>query len=161
MRTAGNKIPGSDLIRAHLADDDLLIEYVVGDQEVMLFALTAEDLFAAIEPVRRVDLRSRVELLRDLLSKPGDTRWLKPAGRLAEVLIAPLERAGVLDGANNIYLVPYGILNYLPFAVLPTTGSDGQRLLVESATLAHLPTAVLIGEQRIGETGTPANLLAR
>ena len=158
--TSDITIPDSEQIRAQLADDDLLIEYVVGDREVMLFALTADDLFAAIEPVLRVDLRSRVQLLRDLLSKPGDSRWKKPAERLAEVLIAPLERAGILTGAENIYLVPHGILNYLPFAVLPTSTSGRQRLLVESAALAHLPTAVSIGQRRISETNPATKLLA-
>lgn len=159
IRAAGNPVANSDEIRAQLSNGDILIEYVVGDDEVMLFALDSDGIFATIETVRKVDLRSRVELLRDLLDKPGDSRWLKPATSIADVLIAPLERAGVLDGVSNVYLVPHGILNYLPFAVLPTAASGGQRLLVEEFTLSHLPTAVALRERTTADRG-PATLLA-
>jgi CHAT domain-containing protein len=157
-RAASDAIPDSLQIRSQLTAGDVLIEYVVGEQEVMVFALSTDDLFATIEPVRKVDLRSRVELLRDLLSRPGDSRWQRPAESIAQVLIAPLEQAGVLDGASNIYLVPHGILNYLPFAVLPTSTSDEKRLLVDAFTLAHLPTAVSLGEDGPPTSSSPSLL---
>ncbi len=152
-------IPSSAEIGDQLAEDDVLIEYVVGDNEIMIFAIARRGLFATSEPVRRVDVHARVELLRDLLSRPGDSRWLKPAQSIADVLIQPLQRAGVLNGISNVYLVPHGILNYLPFSVLPTNGSSQPHLLFESFTLAYLTTAVAIGDQSATYQG-PSTLLA-
>jgi CHAT domain-containing protein len=104
-------------------------------------------------------MQARIELLRDLISRPGDSRWLKPAQSIANVLIAPLERAGVFDGISSIYFVPHGVLNYLPFSVLPTHSTDNQRLLIEGYTLAYLPTAVSLDGSANSRLG-PATLLA-
>jgi CHAT domain-containing protein len=104
-------------------------------------------------------MHARIELLRDLISRPGDSRWLKPAQSIADALIAPLERAGVFDGISTIYLVPHGVLNYLPFSVLPTHSSGSQRLLIEGHNLAYLPTAISLGGAANHHAG-PASLLA-
>jgi CHAT domain-containing protein/Tfp pilus assembly protein PilF len=151
--------PDSADVRRRLAGDEVLIEYVVGDNEVMIFALSSDGLFATIQNVRRVDMRARIELLRDLIGQPGDSRWFKPAASIARVLIAPLEDAGVLHGVSNIYLVPHGILNYLPFAALPTQAPDARRLMIEDYTLAYLPTAVALGEAA-RKGSEPPSLLA-
>jgi CHAT domain-containing protein len=146
-------------LRKQFSGNEVLLEYVVGEDEIMIFALSDEQLFATIERVRQVDIHARVELLRGLLNRPGDERWRKPAQSIADVLLAPLERAGVFDDVTNIYLVPHGILNYLPFALLPTQKSGGQRLLLEDYTLTYLPTAVALGDDRIHDDG-PTTLLA-
>ena len=152
-------IPDSRDVRAQLSDDEVLIEYVIGEQQIMIFALSNSDLFATIESVRQVDIRARIELLRDLISRPGDSRWLKPAQSIADALIAPLERAGVFDGISTIYLVPHGVLNYLPFSVLPTHSSGSQRLLIEGHNLAYLPTAISLGGAA-NHRASPSSLLA-
>ena len=154
-----SSVPNSTEISEQLTEDDVLIEYVVGDNEIMIFAIAPRGLFATTEAVRQIDMHARVELLRDLLSSPDSSRWRKPAESIAGVLLAPLERAGVLDGVSNIYLVPHGILNYLPFSVLPTHDSSEQRLLLEDFTLAYLPTAVAIGNESTTNEG-PSTLLA-
>ena len=159
QRTAAVSLPDSAEVRRQLSDDDILIEYVVGEDEVMIFAITRNEMIATIEEVRRVDLYARVELLRDLISRPGDSRWQKPAASLAEALVEPLERSGSLDAISNLYIVPHGVLNYLPFAVLPTQESGGQELLLENYTLAYLPTAVAISTTGKGQSAT-STLLA-
>ncbi len=146
-------------IRKQFSENEVLLEYVVGEDEIMIFALSKERLFATIERVRQVDIHGRVELLRDLISRPGDERWRKPAQSIADVLLAPLERAGVFDDATHIFLVPHGILNYLPFALLPSQKEDEQRLFFEDYTLAYLPTAVALGGDRLRDGG-PTTLLA-
>jgi CHAT domain-containing protein len=152
-------IPTSAEIGEQLGDDDLLVEFVVGDNEVMIFAISRSGLFATVETIRRVDLHARVELLRDLISRPGDSRWRKPAESIAKVLISPLDVAGVTDGVKNLYLVPHDILNYLPFSVLPLQSSGGGRLLIDDFTLAYLPTAVALGDARSSDRGA-STLLA-
>lgn len=153
VQTPAAPISVSADVRKQLSERDLLIEYVVGESEVMIFALSSAGMIARIETIRQEDMQARVELLRDLISRPGDSRWLKPAASIADVLISPLVRAGVLEGISNLYLVPHGILNYLPFSTLPANVIGDQKLLLEDFTIAYLPTAVAIGAVSKSDSG--------
>ncbi|MGD8358242.1 MAG: CHAT domain-containing protein [Lysobacterales bacterium] len=132
--------PSYEAVRTRLANGEALVEYVVAEDSVLTFVLTAEDLQAVSSPLGRDDLSSKVELLRDLLRRPESDRWQRPALSLSQALIEPIRTSGALSGTSYIYLVPHGILNYLPFAVLPS-GEDGETPLVDQFTLAYLPTA--------------------
>ena len=57
-------------------------------------------------PLRESDIAARIELLRDLIRRPGDDRWRKPAARLSAELFDPIERAGWLDGVTRLYWCP-------------------------------------------------------
>jgi len=48
---------------------------------------------------------------------------------------------GWLDGMEHLYLVPHGMLNYLPFALLPIESPGGGTAVIDRFTLAYLPTA--------------------
>ncbi len=145
-------IPSYKEVRAKLSSKQALIEYVVGSDSVMVFVLTPESLLTETIPMDRRDLDSRIELLRDLIRQPNNDRWIKPAQKLAEALIGPIKQRNLLKDVTYLYLVPHGSLNYLPFALLPDgkiDGEPGQRLIVESYTLAYLPTAAaLVGNDR-------------
>jgi CHAT domain-containing protein/tetratricopeptide (TPR) repeat protein len=141
-------IPGYPEVRQRLQSGEVLVEYVVSADEVLIFALTREDIKTTASPLGVDDLHSKVELLRDLLRRPDSDRWQRPAASLARALIEPLRDIGVLNGTNHLYLVPHGSLNYLPFAMLPT-GDKGERALIEDFTIAYLPTAAaLLGSER-------------
>ncbi len=145
-RIAGglSHVPTYAEVRGRLAADEALIEYVVGDDSIMVFVLTRESLLTETIPMGQQDLNSRIELLRDLIRHPDNNRWLKPAGKLADALISPIVRRGLLEGKNHLYLVPHGSLNYLPFALLPDGGSEQHALVIENYTLAYLPTAAAL-----------------
>ncbi|MDX1381382.1 MAG: CHAT domain-containing protein, partial [Xanthomonadales bacterium] len=127
-----------------LAAGEALIEYVVAEETVMIFVLRPNGLHVVTEPASRDDLRSRIGLLRDLIAQRDETRWTKPAARLAADLLDPVAEAGWLDGVQRLYLVPHGVLNYLPFAVLPASVSSVANTLVDRYTLAYLPTALAL-----------------
>jgi CHAT domain-containing protein len=135
--------PGAASVQAALAADEALVEYVVGADQLMAFVLTAGNVTAVTLPVRRVDLGARIALLRDLIRHPGDERWQKPADRLAELLIRPLERGGQLRDIRRLYIVPHNALNYLPFALLPSA-KDSRDVLVDRYTVAYLPAAAAL-----------------
>lgn len=138
-------IPIHESVSERLAAGEVLIEYFVTDLESLIFVVGPEGLQVVASQFGQGDLRSRVELLRDLLRRPDSDRWQRPAASLAAALIEPLRTTGVLAGAHHLYLVPHDILNYLPFAVLP--GRDRERPLVADYTLAYLPTATaLLGD---------------
>jgi CHAT domain-containing protein len=127
-----------------LSADEALIEYVVGSESVMLFVLTKNKLVAETVPLRRDNLQNKVELLRHLIRRQDQDHWKKPAASLARFLLEPVLSGGQLEGVKHLYLVPHGILNYLPFALLPSHGSNGSQRLIEDFTLAYLPTAAAL-----------------
>jgi CHAT domain-containing protein/Tfp pilus assembly protein PilF len=140
--------PSYDAVQQRLAPGEALVEYVVSGQEVVIFVLTCENLQALTSPLGEQDLRSKVELLRDLLRHPESERWQRPAASLARTLVEPLRLAGALHEVRHLYLVPHGSLNYLPFAMLPA-GTESSRLLLDEFTLAYLPTAAaLLADRR-------------
>jgi CHAT domain-containing protein/Tfp pilus assembly protein PilF len=128
-------------LRRVLRPTDALIEYVVGADNIMIFVLTAESLQATSVAMPQVNLRSRLELLRDLLLQVDNDRWKKPAASLSKTLLEPLWENGWLEGVKHLYLVPHGMLNYLPIALLPIETGTGQRSVIETYTLAYLPAA--------------------
>ena len=127
--------------RHQLKPGEALIEYVVGKAVVMIFVLTSERLYTATVVVDQISLRSKLELLRDLLQQQQNDRWTGPAKSLARSLLEPVIKAGWLDGAKHLYLVPHDMLNYLPFAVLPVTSEPDADPVINHYTLAYLPTA--------------------
>jgi CHAT domain-containing protein/Tfp pilus assembly protein PilF len=151
--------PSAQEVRRLLPAGAALIEYVVTEHAVGIFVLTADALRATTVPVRRPDLRAKVELVRDLVARREGGQWRRPAGSLAAILITPVERAGWLEGVDTLYLVPHGILHYLPFALLPQARGDTQRLLVEDFVLAYLPSAADLVHQR-SRSVAEATLLA-
>jgi CHAT domain-containing protein len=62
---------------------------------------------------------------------------------LHDILIAPVERSGVLRGTARLILVPHSVLSYLPFAALVQKGT-GRRLMQDYALLL-LPSAGALG----------------
>jgi len=138
------KVPTYGDVGMILAPDEALLEYVVGSESVMLFVLTRDSLAVDTVPLRRQDLDNKVELLRNLIRRQDQDHWKKPAASLAKALLDPVMGTGQLAGVTHLYLVPHGTLNYLPFALLPSPGTDGSRRIIEDFTLAYLPTAAAL-----------------
>ena len=147
-RGAG-RLPGRITIdeertRNQLGPREALIEYIVGEDNVTIFVLTAKKLQAVTTAVSRINLHSRLELLRDLLQQPDNERWTRPAARLSQILLEPVGAEGWLDGIEHLYLVPHGMLNYLPFALLPIEAAGEQNPVISSYTLSYLPSATVL-----------------
>lgn len=144
-------VPSVGQVQRLLSGDTALVEYVAAENSLMVFVVKSSGLRTTTVPLRAVDLRSRVELLRDLILRSGSQEWRKPAESLRRVLFDPIEKNGWLENTSRLYIVPHGILHYLPFGVLPRTGTTGSRFLVEDYVLAYLPAAAALLEQ--GELG--------
>jgi CHAT domain-containing protein len=159
VHAAATEVPGASGVQRRLAADEALLEYVVGPESLVVFVLTPHDIAVKSSPLRAIDLVARIELLRDLVRRPGDDRWRKPAARLSAELFDPLERTGLLDGVTRLYIVPHGALTYLPFALLPRSSAGRGDLLVDRYTVAYLPAAAALLRESPG-TGTVKSLLA-
>ena len=131
-------------MRQRLPGDTALLEYVVADEAVSIFVIRANGIQAKTIPVRAIDLASRVELLRDLIVREPGQDWQGPAASLHQTLVAPIEEAGWLTGVHRLYLVPHGILHYVPFAALPRSKDKGARFVVHDYVLAYLPAAAAL-----------------
>jgi CHAT domain-containing protein len=139
-----NRIPVLTEIQAQLMPAEALVEYVVGDAQVTMFLMRREKLSAVVKELRYGDLFAKVNLVRELVQRPANDGWWAPAASLADALIGPLQQAGLLQGVNHLYVVPHGILNYLPFALLPVRSSADDHVVMEQYTLTYLPAAGML-----------------
>jgi CHAT domain-containing protein/Tfp pilus assembly protein PilF len=137
--------PPIEELQRRLTGDTALIEYVSTESSLGIFVLTSRGLQATTSPLCSADLRSKVELLRDLLARGSSADWRKPAESLRRFLVDPIERTGWLDKITKLYIVPHGTLHYLPFGLLPKAGAN--RYLIEDYVLAYLPAAAALVRQ--------------
>jgi CHAT domain-containing protein len=143
------KVHSSGEVQQMLSVDTALVEYVVGEAGLTIFVVTQGKLQAKMVPIRAADLYAKVELLRDLISRRDD-EWRQPALGLYKVLITPAEQAGWLDGVHRLYIVPHGILHYVPFGALPRSSNKTGQFLVDKYAVAFLPaaSALAFGERK-------------
>ena len=134
-------VPGPTEVERQLPSDRALVEYVVGPRQIAIFVLRHDGLHAMLEPLRSVDLESKITLLRDLIRRPDSTDWQLPARSLRRLLIDPIEKANWLHGVNEITIVPHAFLHYLPFATLLRPTREGERFLIEDYIISYLPMA--------------------
>jgi CHAT domain-containing protein/Tfp pilus assembly protein PilF len=137
-------VPSSEEVQKLLLPNTALVEYVVSSNNLAIFVLTADAVRATTVPISAENLQSRVELLRDLIVRQDSDSWRIPAAGLRQLLISPLEKRGWLKEVQKLYLVPNGVLNYVPFAALPRTVAGRTRFLVDDYILAYLPSAAVL-----------------
>lgn len=136
----GLALPGLEEIQRQLGPAQALVEYVVADHSTLVFLLRPNGITASTIKVSADELKAKVDLVRAMVQRPGSPLWRKPAASLSGLLIAPLLDTGGLAGISHLHLVPHGILNYLPFAMLPAPTDHGEAL-IDSYTLSYLPAA--------------------
>jgi len=151
-------VPSAGAIAERLPEKGALVEYLVAPGSLVVFVVTKKHVRALTVPVTAAELYDKVELLRDLLSRAEGDAWSKPAARLHSVLIEPIENAGWLEGVDELYLVPNGILHYVPFTALPRPKDEWAKYLLDDFTVTHLPQASVLMKQ--GGESSGSNLLA-
>jgi len=142
-------------IQRLLPRDTALIEYVVGKQAVSILVITPTSVIGIPVLITSESLSSRTELLRDLIMEQRP-EWVQPARGLRRFLVDPLQAAGYLGKIHQLVIVPDGVLNYVPFAALPTSHD---RFLGDDYTVSYLPSAAALVRQP-GGTGSGRALLA-
>ena len=138
------RAPSSDDVQRRLPADTALVSYVVAEDSVSIFVIRADGIQAKTVAIRSIDLSAKVELLRDLIVRAEGDDWRAPAESLHRSLVAPVEEAGWLAGVHHLYIVPHGILHYVPFAALPRGREPGARLVVSDYVVAYLPAAAAL-----------------
>ena len=141
-------IPTTTEIQRSLPPDTALIEYVVGRQTISILVITRLSVIGLPVSIASGSLSSRTELLRDLIMARR-SEWIQPARGLYTLLLRPVQSTGYLKGIRQLLIVPDGVLNYVPFAALPTSRS---RFLGDEYTVAYLPSAVALVTESAGRS---------
>ncbi|OLE51501.1 MAG: hypothetical protein AUI36_18650 [Cyanobacteria bacterium 13_1_40CM_2_61_4] len=139
----GEIVPAPE-VRAALAPDEALLEYLVGDSTTIIFVVTADSLAALDLKVSHSALSAQVDFARSTLASPteGAARraWRASLRRLYRQLVAPVEASGLLAGKRRLLIASHAELHYLPFAALVEPGPPEQ-LLVQRYILEYVPSA--------------------
>ena len=123
-----------------------LLEYVVTDDKIYLFAVTKVAEKAETEvrvytlPIKRDDLARQIEAFRLQLAS-RDLGFRASAIKLYDLLLKPA--APQLRGKTNLILAPDDTLWDLPFQAL-LTGAN--RFLIEDAAIAYTPSLTALRE---------------
>jgi tetratricopeptide (TPR) repeat protein len=155
----GASAPSSANVQGQLLQNEALLEYVVGEDEIVIFVLTGSGLSARRQELPYRDLQAKVTLVRELIQDAEEENWLGPAESLSDHLIAPVVADGLLDEVEHLYLVPHNILNYLPFSLLPLGREPDSLAMVDRFTLTYLPAAAAL-TQETRENDNNQSLLA-
>ena len=150
--------PPLERIQARLGEGDVLLEYLLGEEESLLMTITSLSARLHRLPPRTV-IEQAVEQYRKVLQRPltaldarldpeADFRRLAGPGReLFTALLQPAAES--IAGAQRLIIVPDKQLHRLPFGTLPTTdlSADGPvRFLAASHDLLYLPAASFLTE---------------
>jgi CHAT domain-containing protein len=115
-----------------------LVQYVIGEKNLMIWLVTRDRLVTANANVSAHDLRTKVTAYLDELRKRGEIEALNSrAAELYQWLIAPISKQ--LDPNSELCLVPDGLLQNLPFASL--VSPETKRYLIEDFSLVTNPSA--------------------
>ena len=144
------KIPRAAEVQSILPEDVALIEYVIGKQAISTLMITRGSVSGIPITVSSESLSSRVGLLRDLITERR-AEWVRPAKGMAQLLLEPLQKDGYLRGIHRLLIVADGVLNYVPFAALPT-GND--RFLSDQFIVAYLPSAAALTKTTSAQANT-------
>lgn len=139
-----------DSVRAALDGDEVLLDYLLTSDRVLIFAVTRDSMRVVQADFDAGALTQRVRLLRDLWgSASHDWKWgLGAARALHHTLLAPLRDAGVLRGKTRLVVVPHGVLGQVPFAALVDEGTG--RYVMEDFSVTMLPSAAALPVLRHG-----------
>ncbi|MBN2070154.1 MAG: tetratricopeptide repeat protein [Candidatus Krumholzibacteriota bacterium] len=165
----------SELRHEVLGPGELFLDFVVGDRESYLFAVTAKAVRMAVLPGRKSDFAARVGLYREAVSKrpqSGDRGE-------AEIDLAGMNRqfgdlilgqvGDLVRGARRLLIAPDNYFSSVPFGALiisdPGDPESEERQLCESKENQQIPSATMLKWLRVRSgTGkkidTPARILA-
>ena len=144
-------------LRGVLHQGEAIVEYLVRADRTEIFVVTRDTVRHASAAIGERSLRTRVRLARDLLADPSVTRERAEAvlTGLHEVLVGPVEGAGLLRGVSNLTVVPHGGLAYAPFAAL-VNPSSGRYLVQDYVIRVAASAAVLVARREATPSANPA-----
>lgn len=138
-------------VQGRLPEDAAIVEYFIARDQLIIFLLTKQEVFAYPASISVTDVLPLLEELAFQFSKfqygPAYYERHKPAllravqdllDRLGDKLLAPIwER---LAGVKSLNIIPHGPLHALPFQALRQNG----RYLIEMYAVSYAPSAAVL-----------------
>ena len=133
-----------DVISKNIPDEVQIIEYYLSKNTLYIWIIDNKNIYGIKQKVPNNNLQDLIIAFRKSISvaaaKRGITVTKKTSTNMEEIqqelykiLISPVEE--YLD-SKKIGIVPYGILNYLPFQAL----HDGEQYLLEKYSVSYIPS---------------------
>lgn len=126
-------------IQALLPEGTTLLEYLVGDQDVIVWIVDRSRAQALRVPADRAALVADVRAFRGAIADQADLAQVQD--RAVALYRTLIETARPHVRGDRLLIVPHDVLHYLPFAALR---SPEGRWLVEEFALATLPSASVL-----------------
>jgi len=150
-----------NLVVRTLKPKSAVLEYYVGERVACVFLLSrggvkARELESGPDEIARAIDAFRTSAVESLDgNKLSSQSYREPLAQLYQALIAPFEAE--LAEAEMVYIVPHGLLHYLPFQAL--IDSEGT-YLIEKVSLAYAPSINVLRHCREANQGNKDSLLA-
>jgi CHAT domain-containing protein/Tfp pilus assembly protein PilF len=126
-----------DQMRYDLDEDMIILEYLVTEDQLIIFAASADTLGAKIIDVTRDNLETFVDGYYSLLVNKAEFEAVDAASeQLYQALITPVEP--LLKDKKKIAFVPTGVLFKLPFQSLGMPIEEGMRYLIQDYQIFYL-----------------------
>jgi CHAT domain-containing protein len=126
-------------IQTLLPPDTTLLEYLVGDKELVVWIIDRAGMEVRRTPVDRARLAAEVRDFRAAIAARAPVPEVEArAQALYDTLVGPAQ--GAIKG-SRLLIVPHDVLHYLPFGALRTGNG---KWLVEAYGLATVPSASVL-----------------
>jgi len=151
----------SQLVARMLTPKSIVLEYFLGKKLVCGISLHRRGIRALSLEAKQGDLAAAIDEFRgkavESLSeaKLRDESYREPLRRLYAMLVEPFEAE--LAGADTVYIVPHGVLHYLPFQALI---DSEDRYLIEKVNVAYTPSLSVLRHCREANMDNKGSLLA-
>jgi CHAT domain-containing protein len=132
-----------DAIKRALEPDQLLIEYLVADDQLWIFTVSDRGAAQTSVTVGRAALRAQIDFARWALETQPEREelWRGALRGLDDLLLDPVRRTGLMAEHKTLIVVPHLELHYLPFESLIDTAEGRDRFLIQDYDVVYVPSA--------------------
>ena len=132
-----------------IPDNTLFLEYLFGSDALYIFSATNTDMH--IEKVPRVkEVQKHLSAVLDAIKEPTSTEMMDASYSLNKLIFKPILEK--YKGIEKLWIVPDGLLGYLPFEVLVQNmqekdGNDFPHYLIQDFAIKYEFSGTLIKEK--------------
>jgi len=132
--------PIGDIQQQILADDEVILEYHLGESRSYLLVISRERVTFHILPATGTIERSLRAYLKSISDRSIDPQLVRNAAERIGRELIPLDETS-LKQCKAMIVIPDGILHALPFEALRLRDEAGSRYLVEDLAVSYCPSA--------------------
>lgn len=133
-------------IQEQLPEDTAILQYLILPDKLIVFIIKSDGINIVESRTERNKLKSRVKRLRreiKAIVKGKESNKIKPLSmELNNILLKPVEKAGMLKGIKIIGIAPNSFLHHLPFGALMNKES---RYLIDRYDLFFINSTSILG----------------